>query len=56
MEQHVDCRDKDCANSRDGVCACGSTDIDRLHHEVGVALPECWYWFCYTCGKEWGHS
>lgn len=54
MEQHGECHDKDRIKQLHPCKNCGSWDTARLHHAGTFAFPECWYWFCYECEKEWG--
>jgi uncharacterized protein with PIN domain len=34
---------------------CESDDIDKLHHRAD-SIPECWYWVCNECERQWGHE
>ena len=36
--------------------ACGSDDIDKLHHQPTFALPECEFLYCNECEHEWDHT
>ena len=36
--------------------ACDSCEVDKIHHEATFALPECWYFTCLECDKQWDHG
>jgi len=35
---------------------CASWDVERGHHHGSFAVPECDYWQCEMCSKQWGHE
>ena len=35
---------------------CGSSDVQRMHHQGDTLAPECDYLECGSCEHQWGHE